>query len=73
MRAVFAARCARAAIGHAAAAPPSNVMNSRRPIEAVAPIPGEGEGCGPTIAQSKGVSRGPVSFGPSRESLPWPI
>jgi hypothetical protein len=24
--------CARAAIGHAAAAPPSSVMNSRRPI-----------------------------------------
>ena len=27
--------CARAASGHAAAAPPSSVMNSRRPMKAV--------------------------------------
>jgi hypothetical protein len=30
MRAVFAARCDRAACGHAAAAPPSIAMNARR-------------------------------------------
>jgi uncharacterized protein YchJ len=30
---IFAACCARAAIGHAAAAPPMSVMNSRRLIQ----------------------------------------
>jgi len=30
IRGIFETSCARAAIGHAAAAPPSSVMNSRR-------------------------------------------
>ena len=43
---VYFGCCARGAAGHAAAAPPSSVMNSRRPCL-------QPEGCGPTIAQWK--------------------
>ena len=39
MRAVFAARCARAASGHAAAAPPSSVMNLRRLTPSMVSVP----------------------------------
>src|SRR5262249_25350137 len=39
MRGIFATCCARAASGHAAAAPPTSVMNSRRFIIALTPNP----------------------------------
>ena len=67
----FGCDCARAASGQPQPPPPpSNAINSRRPMVKAVTLSPKPEGCGPTIAQSKGLPRAPRYRRVFRHRLP---